>query len=96
MLREGAVSRGSDDIGPKGATQLIMMAPGSISETPFWGSVFYNIFEILRDQFQLKGDRNQYRSSYSIYEAASTAVDKGLLEEGSVVGLGIYFGCWLE
>lgn len=96
LVKDAGISSGSDwDLGPKGATQLKMMFPNSLSEKAVDAQLFMNVFKVLKDKYGMTRSHED-GSTYPMYEAVSKAVQKKDLKEGQAIGTVVYMGCWLE
>lgn len=96
LLHEDGISTGTGwHLGPKGATQLAMMAVNSLSDKSLDLRLIGKAFGVLKSKYNV--NQSQIDSeAYSISQIAQSAVKAGDLQEGSALGTAIFLGCWLQ
>lgn len=96
ILREDGVSTGTGwHLGPKGATQLKMMASSSLSEKALDMRLNYDVYNILKAKYKVQSSQID-NEAYSISQIAKKAVSAGNIKEGIALGTAIFFGCWQQ
>lgn len=96
LVKDAGISSGTDwDLGPKGATQLKMLFPNSLSEKAVDAQIFTGVYKILKTKYGMTS-AHEDGSTYPIYQTAAEALKKKDLKEGQAIGSVVYMGCWLE
>ena len=97
LVRDNGISTGTGwHLGPKGATQLPMMSPNSLSEKSVDLRLNSEVIKTLRAKGYVSPTTPSQIDTdlFSISKIAQDAVNKGDLKEGQALGAFIVFGCW--